>query len=315
VSAASATPGAARVVKAIATGVISELWLPVDAAAAGRILLALTGAATLAAGALLYGTGTSQPATLAAGAANRVLQANGAAAPSWVSALTLTGLTVSGSIYATSPAAAVEVIGQVGSPSYLRFNQTANGGKLWRLGSTGAVSYTSFDIYNQTDNALCLSCRSDGSTVLGTDPGGSELLRVGGSIRASGTLTATGTNVSLGQSANSQSYCTITGASGGSAAGSAFVVYNSATQIIAIANKSSILGGAYDATPLLYAASAIAVTNGLILGTDPGGSDIFRAGGAGTFGGKIKANAAAASSTLTGNTTAQVITWLQSVFQ
>jgi hypothetical protein len=65
-------------------------------ASQAALLLRLTGAATLAAGALLYGAGTSQPATLAAGTAGAILQANGAAAPSWTTALTLTALTVTG---------------------------------------------------------------------------------------------------------------------------------------------------------------------------------------------------------------------------
>lgn len=47
------------------------------------LLAALTGAATLAAGAMLYGQGTTQPATLAAGTSGYVLTANGAAAPAW----------------------------------------------------------------------------------------------------------------------------------------------------------------------------------------------------------------------------------------
>jgi hypothetical protein len=37
-------------------------------------------------------------------------------------------------------------------------------------------------------------------------------------------------------------------------------------------------------------------------------------GGALTISGKLSANSAAASSTLTGNTVAQVISWLQTVF-
>lgn len=48
------------------------------------LLARLTGAATLAAGALLYGDGTANLQTLAAGTAGRVLVAQGAAAPQWV---------------------------------------------------------------------------------------------------------------------------------------------------------------------------------------------------------------------------------------
>ena len=49
---------------------------------AGDILRRLTGAATLAAGALLYGQTTAQPATLTLGGAGQLLTA-GASAPAW----------------------------------------------------------------------------------------------------------------------------------------------------------------------------------------------------------------------------------------
>lgn len=50
----------------------------------GSALAQLTGAATLAIGALLYGNGSSQLQTLAPGAAGTVLVSQGAAAPAWV---------------------------------------------------------------------------------------------------------------------------------------------------------------------------------------------------------------------------------------
>lgn len=58
--------------------------VPVTDTSAPALSLALWGATTLAAGALLYGAGTSQLATLAPGTAGQVLVSGGAAAPSWV---------------------------------------------------------------------------------------------------------------------------------------------------------------------------------------------------------------------------------------
>lgn len=63
--------------------------------------------------------------------------------------------------------AAFEAIGIVGYPSYLRFDQTANAGKAWRVGNTGAVNYSSFDIYNQTDGVTALSFASTGVATFG----------------------------------------------------------------------------------------------------------------------------------------------------
>jgi hypothetical protein len=59
---------------------------------AGQILGRLTGASTLATGALLYGAGTSSLSTLPIGTANQVMTVNaGATAPQWSSSLVLTG--------------------------------------------------------------------------------------------------------------------------------------------------------------------------------------------------------------------------------
>jgi len=54
------------------------------------------------------------------------------------------------------------------SPLYISFNQTVNsGGKLWRLGHTGAkAGYATFDIYNQTDNVTPFSTTSAGDTSI-----------------------------------------------------------------------------------------------------------------------------------------------------
>lgn len=115
--------------------------------------------------------------------------------------------------------------------------------------------------------------------ILGTDPGGSETLRIGGTLRTSGTLTVLGTNGYFGQASNTQSFVSVTGANSGTSGGAGFTIYNSGTMVAALSNKSAILGGAYDAAPLLWAPSAITVTNGVIIGTDPGGSEALRVGG------------------------------------
>lgn len=69
---------------------------------------------------------------------------------------------VSGTVKSTASGKAFELLGQVGGPSYITIDQTANSGKVWRLGNTGAVDYTSIDLYNQTDSTIAFSVSATG---------------------------------------------------------------------------------------------------------------------------------------------------------
>jgi hypothetical protein len=162
-------------------------------ASQAALLLRLTGAATLAAGALLYGAGTSQMATLAPGAAGAILQANGAAAPSWTTAPTLTGLTVNG---------VVDVVhATAGNNSALLRNAHVNGyGVVFRGGGGSAGLYHS--AWQSYDGTLRMFLDGVGALIIGTDPGGSELLRVGGSVRTSGGVGVGGSPLTGGGAAS-----------------------------------------------------------------------------------------------------------------
>jgi hypothetical protein len=100
------------------------------------------------------------------------------------------------------------------------------------------------------------------SQVIGTDPGGSELLRVGGGVRCT-TLTATGATSDFGAAGNAQTYSRVTGSNSGTAGGAALVVVNNTTTIAGFGNKSVLAGGAYSAQPWIH-------TYGAGLGTDAG---------------------------------------------
>jgi hypothetical protein len=53
-----------------------------------------------------------------------------------------------------------------GAPLYISVNQVGNGGKLWRVGHTGAVAgFNTIDIYNQTDSATYASFGNDAITL------------------------------------------------------------------------------------------------------------------------------------------------------
>jgi len=193
--------------------------------------------------------------------------------------LTGTTLAASGKISTTSTAAdsietagslvargsaAVRAIGAIGNPSYYSINQAANSGKTWRFGHTGGISgFNSWDIFNETDNQVYLSAQgnvinlpSPISLILGTDPGGSELLRVGGVIKSS--VMKIGSNGAYGAL-----YAGTIGVDSLISMGTASIPDNS-IYYDSISHVFRTIGGA-----------------------DPGGSELLRVGGSGRFGGLL----------------------------
>lgn len=135
-----------------------------------------------------------------------------------------------------------------------------------------------------------------GPVVIGTDPGGSEALRVGGSIRSSGTSSTFG-------SVAATSYLDVSGNNSGTAGGAAYFVRNNGGVKISVGNKSAVIGGAYDSTPYFYSNAELEFssnikTTGAIIGTDPGGSELLRVGGGIRANGDIKIDRASAQSQL-----------------
>jgi len=75
----------------------------------------------------------------------------------------------SGAIQATASGAVIQLIGLASSNAYYVNDQTANSGKRWRFGHTGAVSgYNTFDFYNQTNDLLAMTITSAGNVGIGT---------------------------------------------------------------------------------------------------------------------------------------------------
>ena len=62
----------------------------------------------------------------------------------------------------------IAIVGATGNPAYLAIDQSVNNAsKRWRVGHTGAIGgYSSFDIYNQTDNITALTLASTGAATL-----------------------------------------------------------------------------------------------------------------------------------------------------
>ena len=52
-----------------------------------------------------------------------------------------------------------QVEGKAGDGNYIRFDNTANSGNIWRIGQ-GVYSHTTFSIYNQTDNSQVVNIES-----------------------------------------------------------------------------------------------------------------------------------------------------------
>ena len=142
-----------------------------------QLLARLTGAATLAAGALLYGVGTSQPSTLALGTPGQVLVA-GASAPAWSDTFT-TAKTInvaSGTIQTWQIAAATKMVldgsGNLGiglTPTagngILQLNSGSAAAKVLRL--TDSVNGT-LEIYFPTTGNTRIQTPNAGALQLGT---------------------------------------------------------------------------------------------------------------------------------------------------
>jgi len=80
----------------------------------------------------------------------------------------------------------VNIIGNIGGPAYISFDQSVNnGGKRWRVGHTGGIAgFTTFDIYNQTDGITAMTLSPTGAaTFISTI--------YSGAITISGTITST----------------------------------------------------------------------------------------------------------------------------
>ena len=72
------------------------------------------------------------------------------------------------------------------------------------------------------------------------------------------------TGLTIGTSASTFA-ATVNGINSGTAGGASVLVQNAGTSIIAIGNKSSLIGGAYSATPMLYGNAQIETNTGLLV--------------------------------------------------
>jgi len=62
----------------------------------------------------------------------------------------------------------LRISGIGGSPNYARFDNTINGGKVWRFGDTGAFAASTFSVYNQTDSVIGFGVTPTGVLQPGT---------------------------------------------------------------------------------------------------------------------------------------------------
>jgi len=106
-----------------------------------------------------------------------------------VSSPSQTSIFVNGSMYAASAYELNGVVrGYVGTESA---NQLVNGSATNDL-SMRVEGTNKINIAVQGGSLRAITVNTNGSVVIGTDPGGTEILRVGGSMRVSGTLAITG---------------------------------------------------------------------------------------------------------------------------
>lgn len=141
------------------------------------------------------------------------------------------------------------------------------------LGSTGIVRISASGDANkrfilQTGNTDALEIDPNGRVIIGTDPGGTNILRVGGSITASGNYRA-GFGGGIGHSE----------LTAGTTSFSGFVQFSgpNGTRIGYIGFGANTVTS--DAGTIPYVAGTHAFTGNVVIGTDPGGSDLLRVGG------------------------------------
>lgn len=141
-------------------------------------------------GRIPYFSGTGSLSTLAAGTSGKVLQANGAAAPTWVNAVTLTGNFQAANVTATG---ALAVTGNSTHSGTGSFNGllTAKGG----VTSTGTIAGASLTSTGATTVNGLLTGKG-GVTSTGTIAGAS--LTATGAITANGLITGKGGFTSTG---------------------------------------------------------------------------------------------------------------------
>jgi hypothetical protein len=166
-----------------------------------------------------------------------------------------------------------------------------------QLGPTVAPAWIRYN----TSGDLEIIPRSGYGAVIGIDPGGSELFRAGGSGRFSGNLLC-----GAGSYFSAQASGSAAPSLASRSAGTKVILYEtfsagvSADAAIGIESGFLWFGGGTSAGHKWYTNT----TNTMLLSS----------AGALTTSGKLSANSAASSSTLTGSTVAQVISWLQTVF-
>ena len=140
------------------------------------------------AGAIVFGTGTSEKMRMTSSGTFSIGNTNS------TYKLDVTG---TGTFRAAN---GVNIIGPTGNPAYYTTDQSVNNsGKRWSFGHTGAASgFSSWDVYNQTDNITALSIAASGNVGIGTTSpsyqldvqnGSSPSLRVrNGALGGSATL-------------------------------------------------------------------------------------------------------------------------------
>ena len=137
----------------------------------------------------------------------------------------------------------------------------ANGDNLGNLiwwGANGSGYTAAASITASVDGTPGASADMPGRLVFGTTSDASGTITERGRINSSGQLlmgrtTAVSTNevIAAGSGSGTQ-YITVHGGSSGTAGGGAVVARNGTTTIAVMGGYSAIIGGAYDATPLLY---------------------------------------------------------------
>ena len=157
-------------------------------------------------------------------------------------------------LYGNAPIEVNQALNVTGSISATG-NVTANGSSMVLIsgGNVGEINATATEVKINTSSAGLPVIIQTGSVTRAYFS--STGLSVAGSISATTYLT-------VGSGTGNPS-AAINGAASGTSGGASLVVQNAGNPIVGIGNKSALLGGAYDATPMLYGNAPIEVNQAL----------------------------------------------------
>ena len=169
----------------------------------------------------------------------------------------LSGTNINGTLGATTPSSVAATTGTFSSTLGVTGVATLGNGAI--LGTPASGNLASCTGYVGTSALVTVGALNSGSITsgFGAIDVGADAISGGAISGTTGTFTGAGI---FGNSATGSNLLTIKGGTSGAADGSAVYISNGASTIAAFGNKSSILGGGYDANTAIFAGAGLSIS-------------------------------------------------------